>query len=710
MDDKNNVNIELEDIGESSNPNNNNINTPNSDNHNKKDNNINSINQKKKSKWGVRNKLRLVNQKGSSFPGGLVRYRGKKATTDLVIESSGEVVEVDKDEKAYEPTATKVQFYEVFKLFLGLDELKSTALYKSAMIEFLGTTVFTYISIGIVIATVNYYNFSVPYHDPPSPGLVPHPGQSIVLAIAHILLFLIVLISISPGSGGILNCTITLATILTGYTTLSKGIIYIIVQILGSIVGAAMMYASLPYEIVARTKLGVCDYGNNYSAGNALVTEYMLSIFNLMVVFGAALDPRQAQQFGNLTPLVLAAFTLGISIYMPAGLGFQAAPGFSINRCLSSALVFGHWNSKYQQQQQQPFFTTAKATSPSFNSNYINKKKMQQREEAESESSSAAALKNIEELDEKHRLSITTFNILAPCYEKSTEHSYSRQEDIIKTLLSLNSDIINLQEFYFNEEFESLYTTRLAAKYNSIALKRTNQKKDGLAIFIKRSYQIITKKPLRFNDQGDRVALFLHIKSDIGAEFIIVNTHLTFPHNQFDEEVLRLSQIQSVQASIDSYVRQLNVGYELPVLICGDFNSPNGLIDKCVVYQFLKTNQYLSTFNILHPETKHFVSHKNHLQQEVGVDFIYLRDHQLYNYLSNSNNNNNNNNNKQTEQEQEQQPTPENSQLLKGSHIYPIDSYFFPRELSPQKWYQDMKLSDHRPLTTTFKIIYNNES
>ncbi|EFA81749.1 hypothetical protein PPL_05743 [Heterostelium album PN500] len=280
-------------------------------------------------RWRRGNKIRIVNQKGSSFPGGLVRYKGPTLESDLLFQS-GDIIELDT--KKAVPTK-ELSFREIFKLFLGLDQLRHTALYKATMIEFLGMTIFTYMSIGIVVATINFYNFSVPYHDQPhNPGLVAHPAQIIIIAIAHILLLLIVLISISPGSGGILNCTITLATIFTGYTTLTKGVFYIIAELLGSIVGTAMMYASLPYEIYSRTNLGQCNYGDSLSAGNALATEYMISLFNLLVIFGTALDPRQTQQFGNLLPLLLACITLGLSLYVPPGLGFLAAPVLTQNR------------------------------------------------------------------------------------------------------------------------------------------------------------------------------------------------------------------------------------------------------------------------------------------------------------------------------------------------------------------------------------------
>eukprot|EP01133_Synstelium_polycarpum_P008436 gene8436-9923_t len=167
-----------------------------------------------------------------------------------------------------------------------------------------------------------------------------------------------------------------------------------------------------------------------------------------------------------------------------------------------------------------------------------------------------------------------------------------------------------------------MYEKALSPKYAPFYLQRTNHKKDGLAVFVKRDYTIRSRKLIEFNDQGDRVALLLHVVSPTGAEFLLANTHLTFPHNSHDEKVLRLAQIQSVHSNIEQYIKQNNLT-NIPVIVCGDMNTPVEGEKSCVVNQFLSKKQY------------------------VGVDFIYLKD----------------------------------DDRSLSSHLYPIDSFFFPREL-----------------------------
>ncbi|EGG20171.1 hypothetical protein DFA_07291 [Cavenderia fasciculata] len=116
---------------------------------------------------------------------------------------------------------------------------------------------------------------------------------------------------------------------------------------------------------------------------------------------------------------------------------------------------------------------------------------------------------------------ITTFNILAPCYVRDNSKydgqfgndPMRRQEQITQMLKQIDTDIINLQEFFFGPTFQTFYEAQLGDTYNPIYLQRTNHKKDGLAVFIKKTLRIKNRKYIKFNDQGDRVALLLHIIS-----------------------------------------------------------------------------------------------------------------------------------------------------------------------------------------------------
>ena len=82
----------------------------------------------------------------------------------------------------------------------------------------------------------------------------------------------------------------------------------------------------------------------------------------------------------------------------------------------------------------------------------------------------------------KTQLKLITFNVLAPCYkrekridgssgkeevifESSDEQSYlKRKADIIETVLSLDADIVNLQEYWFgSKEVQKLFKEKFSA-------------------------------------------------------------------------------------------------------------------------------------------------------------------------------------------------------------------------------------------------------
>eukprot|EP01119_Soliformovum_irregulare_P023913 TRINITY_DN8455_c0_g1_i1.p1 TRINITY_DN8455_c0_g1~~TRINITY_DN8455_c0_g1_i1.p1 ORF type:complete len:155 (+),score=13.39 TRINITY_DN8455_c0_g1_i1:464-928(+) len=153
---------------------------------------------------------------------------------------------------------------------------------------------------------------------------------------------------------------------------------------------------------------------------------------------------------------------------------------------------------------------------------------------------------------------------------------------------------------------------------------------------------------------------------------IVVNTHLTFPHNEFDERILRLRQITETVTGIDRYIEDNGITRGT-VIICGDFNStiqydkPEG-ID--VVYDYMIRQGYTSSYRSIHgrePGASHF----NHNAVEASVDFIFYRI------------------------------------LDKSTQFETIDSYLVPKAISDETWpHGEYLISDHRPLQSQFKTSF----
>lgn len=136
-------------------------------------------------------------------------------------------------------------------------------------------------------------------------------------------------------------------------------------------------------------------------------------------------------------------------------------------------------------------------------------------------------------------LKIVTFNILAPCYKKVSRGGcegdwpdlfLGRNEQICRTLLDSQADLICLQEFWFsNPLLRDLYEKQLCSgdgPYEMRYLGRTSSgaqtRKDGLAVFVKKDRLLIEDvQEILFHDCGDRVALMLLV-SEQTAPFLLL--------------------------------------------------------------------------------------------------------------------------------------------------------------------------------------------
>lgn len=203
------------------------------------------------------------------------------------------------------------------------------------------------------------------------------------------------------------------------------------------------------------------------------------------------------------------------------------------------------------------------------------------------------------------------------------------------SLLHERSSIICLQEFWVgNEELVNLYEKRLGnAGYCLFKLGRTNNRGDGLLTAVHKDYfRVINYRELHFNDCGDRVAQLLHVdlntsstqnrSSDTRQEFLIVNTHLLFPHDS-SLCIVRLHQVYKILQYVESYQKEFMLN-PVPIVLCGDWNGSK----RGHVYRFLRSQGFVSSYDTAHQYTdtdaQKWVSHLNHRGNICGVDFIWL--------------------------------------------------------------------------------------
>ncbi|GMF15598.1 unnamed protein product [Phytophthora lilii] len=226
-----------------------------------------------------------------------------------------------------------------------------------------------------------------------------------------------------------------------------------------------------------------------------------------------------------------------------------------------------------------------------------------------------------------------TFNLLAPCYFRhggrvESEHKaafLARAQAAIHAIKREQCDLVCLQEFWFNREYQRAFRHAFHPTHYLHTVKRPGDKQDGLAVFVdKRKFELHYVENVDLVEEaGDRVALLLHVATKWNRartplpqrSFLVVNSHLTFPHNQMYAS-LRLNQIDRVLSAVRKYMARQDL-HDVPVLLCGDFNDYND-----PVYRLVTKHGFASMFAHMHGREAR-ITHCNHNNREVGVDFIF---------------------------------------------------------------------------------------
>jgi len=187
---------------------------------------------------------------------------------------------------------------------------------RKLIVEFIGPFALVYMGAGAIIAT---------------------GGKDLVaIALAHGLAIALLIASAGHISGGIYNPALTVGLVAARRLSVPLGIAYIIVQLLGGAVGAALLKLSFDAKAIDSVQLGTPLLGANVSAGQGVLVEAILTFFLMFAVFGTAIDPRG--------PKTIAGLVIGLIITMDifAGGGLTGA-AMNPARWFGPALIQGVW-------------------------------------------------------------------------------------------------------------------------------------------------------------------------------------------------------------------------------------------------------------------------------------------------------------------------------------------------------------------------------
>lgn len=202
---------------------------------------------------------------------------------------------------------------------------KSASLRSRLVAEFVGTLFFVFLAAGSIVSAY-YLNI-------PSYLVIPFVASTIGLALA-------LAVSATMGiSGGHLNPAVTIGLLVSGKIKGIEAPLYIISQVFGAMVGAALLFAVFPIPIGNAVYWGTTTLGNSVSILRGIAVEAVLTFILMLAVFGTAVDERAPK---------IGGFGIGLTVALDIMVG-GAISGGSMNpaRSLGPAIVSSHFAAWY---------------------------------------------------------------------------------------------------------------------------------------------------------------------------------------------------------------------------------------------------------------------------------------------------------------------------------------------------------------------------
>jgi len=191
---------------------------------------------------------------------------------------------------------------------------------KAVLHEFICMTLFVYIGCGV--ATTN--------------GTMNLQSTAFAFGMA----IMVLVYAIAHTSGGQLNWAVTIGLMVSGDLESLQGCANMLAQLFGGIIGAALLFATLPEDIGKTLGSNEVARDSGYTAGAAFFAEFVFSFMLVFVVFQTAVEQGAITGSNDSARPVTAPIAIGFQVFL-AHLFLIPVTGCSINppRSFGPALI-----------------------------------------------------------------------------------------------------------------------------------------------------------------------------------------------------------------------------------------------------------------------------------------------------------------------------------------------------------------------------------
>ena len=170
-------------------------------------------------------------------------------------------------------------------------------------------------------------------------------------------------------------------------------------------------------------------------------------------------------------------------------------------------------------------------------------------------------------------LKLVSWNLLATPYcrpREALEEGLARGRAQVAYVAEADADVIGLQEFWCgSSEYIEMWRAFAADKGYFLHLcPRVNGKQDGCALLIRAACCVAEPEfyTYHYDDWGSRVVQVAKIAQMDREPLMLVNTHLTFPHDSDHDPAMRREQARKLSELIRCQTS--------PTVLFGDMNTP----------------------------------------------------------------------------------------------------------------------------------------
>jgi len=218
--------------------------------------------------------------------------------------------------------------------YLGLEEIigDKAAAAKGAVAEFLGTLLLVFIGCGSCMGG-----------DSNEDSVLSDQANYVRIALCFGITVATLAQTLGHVSGCHVNPAVTAGLIIGQKVGVCKGLLFLVCQCAGAVVGAAVLYGVVPESVRGRDSLGCTGVSPGISVGQGFGIEFMITLVLVMVVFASAADANNKDNVKGSAPLAIGLSITTCHLFAIPLTGSSMNPA----RSLGPSVVMGCWDNHW---------------------------------------------------------------------------------------------------------------------------------------------------------------------------------------------------------------------------------------------------------------------------------------------------------------------------------------------------------------------------